>query len=189
MPRYYDMDKLAEMVRAKADTLIEGKEAFLYVAKWLDKLPAADVVPKSEVDGLEYKLAGIMHSVDKWLEGDELEKDEVNRAITMREKTLRLIETANAEIERLRKENEILSRNADTAFQDGLNEAQDLYKEQIKAEVARVIFAEIRNIILDDSNDSDETMAYDEQAAAYYEAEFCRIVEQIKQLEKKYTEG
>lgn len=43
MPRYYDMDKLAEMLRAKADTLIEGKEAFLYVAKWLDLLPAADV--------------------------------------------------------------------------------------------------------------------------------------------------
>lgn len=44
MPRYYDMDKLAEMLRAKADTLIEGKEAFLYVAKWLDLLPAVDGV-------------------------------------------------------------------------------------------------------------------------------------------------
>lgn len=44
MPRYYDMDKLADMIRAKADTLIEGKEAFLYVAKWLDLLPAVDGV-------------------------------------------------------------------------------------------------------------------------------------------------
>lgn len=60
---------------------------------------------KSEVDKLEYTLLGVMHSVDKWLEGDELEKDEVNRAITMREKTLQLIETANAEIERLHKRN------------------------------------------------------------------------------------
>lgn len=39
MGRYYDIDRLAEMCRAKADTLIEGKEAFLYVAKWLDLLP------------------------------------------------------------------------------------------------------------------------------------------------------
>lgn len=49
MPRYYDMDKLSAMIQAKADTLIgEGKTAFLYVAKWLDLLPTADVVPKSE---------------------------------------------------------------------------------------------------------------------------------------------
>lgn len=41
-----------------------------------------------------------------------------------------------AEIERLRKENKILPKNADTAFQDGLNEAQDLYREQVKSEVS-----------------------------------------------------
>ena len=34
-----------------------------------------------------------MHSVDKWLDGKELEQDEVNRAATMREKTLRIIES------------------------------------------------------------------------------------------------
>lgn len=44
MARYYDMDKLKEMIEAKAGTLIEGKEAFLCVAKWLDLLPPADVV-------------------------------------------------------------------------------------------------------------------------------------------------
>ena len=48
MPRYHDTDRLIEMIQAKADTLIVGKEAFLYVAKWLDLLPPADVVPKSE---------------------------------------------------------------------------------------------------------------------------------------------
>lgn len=42
---------------------------------------------------------------------------------------------AQAEIERLEKENTILSRNADTAFQDGLNEAQELYAEEIKSRV------------------------------------------------------
>ena len=36
---------------------------------------------------------------------------------------------------RLLKENQILSTNADTAFQDGLNEAQDLYAEQIRKEI------------------------------------------------------
>ena len=46
-----------------------------------------------------------------------------------------LINRQHAEIERLNIENEILSINADTAFQDGLNEAQDLYAEQVKAEI------------------------------------------------------
>lgn len=46
-----------------------------------------------------------------------------------------LITRQQAEIERLKRENKILSINADNAFQDGLNEAQDLYAEQVKNEV------------------------------------------------------
>ena len=46
-----------------------------------------------------------------------------------------LITRQKAEIDRLKNENDILSRNADTAFQDGLNEAQDLYAEQVKDEI------------------------------------------------------
>ena len=42
---------------------------------------------------LEYTLLGVMHFVDKWLDGAELEMDEVNRAITMREKTLQIVES------------------------------------------------------------------------------------------------
>lgn len=53
MSRYYDIDKLKQMIEAKADTLIEGKEAFLYVAKWIDFLPTADVVPRAEVERLQ----------------------------------------------------------------------------------------------------------------------------------------
>lgn len=45
------------------------------------------------------------------------------------------IKRQDKEIERLKKENKILSKNADTAFQDGLNEAQDLYAEQVKNDV------------------------------------------------------
>lgn len=63
MARYYDMDKLADMLRAKADTLIEGKEAFLYVAKWLDLLPAADV-PKEIFTEIDAEI-GIKLSVTR----------------------------------------------------------------------------------------------------------------------------
>ena len=48
----------------------------------------------------------------------------------------------NIEIARLKLENEILSKNADTAFQDGLNEAQDLYAEQVKAEIKSEAYKE-----------------------------------------------
>ena len=100
MARYYDIDKLKALIEAKADTLLESKEAFLYVSKWLDLLPHEDVAPKSEVDRLEYTLLGVMHSVDKWLDGDELKQDEVNRAATMRKKTLRIIENTKSEVAR-----------------------------------------------------------------------------------------
>ena len=58
---------------------------------------------KAENDDLFYKLTGVMHSVDKWLDKDERKQDEVNRAITMREKTLQIVEKQEAEIERLSK--------------------------------------------------------------------------------------
>lgn len=44
MGRYIEVDKLKEMIEAKADTLIEGKQAFLYVSKWLDLLPYMKIV-------------------------------------------------------------------------------------------------------------------------------------------------
>lgn len=44
MSRYIDADKLIGMIEAKADTLIQGKEAFQYIAKWIELLPKADVV-------------------------------------------------------------------------------------------------------------------------------------------------
>lgn len=56
---------------------------------------------------------------------------------------LKALKNANAENERLKEENEILSKNADTAFQDGLNEAQEVYAEQIKNEVKAEAIKEI----------------------------------------------
>lgn len=57
-----------------------------------------------ELNKKEYLILGIMHSVDKWLDGKELEQDEVNRAATMREKTLRIVEKKDREINDLRNE-------------------------------------------------------------------------------------
>ena len=53
MGRYIEVDKLKRMIEAKADTLIEGKQAFNYIAKWLDFLPPADVVPKVDGEWIE----------------------------------------------------------------------------------------------------------------------------------------
>jgi vacuolar-type H+-ATPase subunit I/STV1 len=57
---------------------------------------------QAEIENLEYKLLGVMHFVDKWLNGAELEQDEINRAVVMREKTLQIVEKQQAEIERLK---------------------------------------------------------------------------------------
>lgn len=43
MSRYIDVDELKEMIEARAEMLVEGKEAFYYIANWLNKLPPADV--------------------------------------------------------------------------------------------------------------------------------------------------
>lgn len=60
-------------------------------------------------------LYGVMHSVDKWLDGDELKQDEVNRAATMREKTLRLLENAKTEAAR-----EIFAEIEELFFKNGV---------------------------------------------------------------------
>lgn len=55
-----------------------------------------------EISKREYIIVGVMHSVDKWLDGAELEQDEVNRAATMREKTLHIVEKLTEEVESLK---------------------------------------------------------------------------------------
>lgn len=95
MPRYADLDDII----AKLDNDLKTGDELITLSwfrTWLSIQPVAEVAPRSEFDTLEYTLLGVMHSVDKWLDGDELEQDEVNRAITMREKTLQIVETAKA---------------------------------------------------------------------------------------------
>lgn len=69
-------------------------------------------------------------------------------AFGLKKNALDLIKRQKAEIERLRSmnqakldaihdlraQNEILSKNADTAFQDGLNECRELFEPEIKSE-------------------------------------------------------
>ena len=107
MPRYIDADALTEHMRQHCDELFEMYGDYDHYTTGyddavdaIDNFPTADVAPKSEVDNLEYTLMGVMHSVDKWLDGDELKQDEVNRAIAMREKTLRIIESVKIEVAR-----------------------------------------------------------------------------------------
>lgn len=61
-----------------------------------------------------YVLLGVMHAVDKWLDGDELKQDEVNRAATMREKTLRIIENLQADNAKLRAKLERMTAERDS---------------------------------------------------------------------------
>jgi hypothetical protein len=74
---------------------------------------------KAEIDNLEYTLLGVMHFVDKWLDGDELEQDEVNRAEIMRNRTLKIIEEQQAEIDRLKR----FKAYFDDLYGDGLEVA------------------------------------------------------------------
>ena len=48
---------------------------------------------------------------------------------------LGLINRQTAEIERLKKKNKILIKNADTAFQDGLDENRALFKKEVEPEI------------------------------------------------------
>ena len=57
-----------------------------------------------------------------------------------------LIKRKNAEIEKLKKENEILSRNADNAFQEGLNECRELFEHEIKADAYKEFAEGLKNI-------------------------------------------
>lgn len=60
--------------------------------------------------------------------------------------TLDLINRQKAEIEKLKSENEILSRNADNAFQEGLNECRELFEPEIKAEAYKELAERLKNI-------------------------------------------
>lgn len=104
-----------------------------------------NVTDSEVIKALEYCIADRIEC-DKCALQDECESNPFYSAIA--KYALDLLKRQKTEIERLKsmnqakldcihnlqKENEILSRNADTAFQDGLNERRDLFAPEIKAE-------------------------------------------------------
>ena len=82
---------------------------------------------KAEIERLEYALTGVMHSVDKWLEGGELNQNEVKRAIRMREKTLQIVERLQAE-----------NKEQDQAIINALKRMGEIRAEAVK-EFAEII--------------------------------------------------
>lgn len=60
---------------------------------------------------------------------------------------LDLINRQKKEIEKLKSKNKILSRNADNAFQEGLNECRELFLPEIKSEVYKEFSKEIKEEI------------------------------------------
>ena len=98
------------------------KEIIKALGKDMDLIDLIDR-QQEEIENLTYTLLGVMHSVDKWLDGTELEQDEVNRSVTMREKTLRIVEEKQAEIERLKIENQAF-RSAANSYKLHYNEVR-----------------------------------------------------------------
>ena len=90
------------------------------------------------------------NEIVKALEGDILNAEQCDSKVWSievykLENYFDLIKRQEAEIERLKIDNQILSINADNAFQEGLNEAQDLYAEQIKEQVKSEAIKEFWN--------------------------------------------
>ena len=80
---------------------VESNQRFHISQTLLDQTINLIKCQKAEIERLEYTLLGVMHSVDKWLDDDELKQGEVERAATMREKTLQIVERKMAKIEQL----------------------------------------------------------------------------------------
>lgn len=92
---------------------------------------AADAIEKlqSMNNELEYALAGVMHSVDKWLEADDFDHDEVQRAAIMREKVLRIVERLQAKLKQTRRERDaaVEALRAYANATDNKTLAEDIY--------------------------------------------------------------
>ena len=112
-----------------------------------DKCPVKKM--KSEIEDLFYKLSGVMHYVDKWLDGDELKQDEVNRAMTMREKTLQMVENLEIELKAMRG-----AANSYKAEVERLNfllkdnwariEELDKLNEKVKSETTKEVLTKLK---------------------------------------------
>lgn len=159
MPKYYELDVICEMFSDILHVSERDIEEILENAPTEDVVPRAEVELdeiaykslkelydndvkelsdnnerlRAEVEDLEYKLAGVMHFVDKWLEGDELNQDEVNRAITMREKTLKLVEDLDWKADFLEQSYNALEKEVEQSKREVAKEIITEIKEKLKA--------------------------------------------------------
>lgn len=69
------------------------------------------------------------------------------------ELSIEIFNRQRAEIERLKKKNTILSKNADTAFQDGLDENRDLFKKEVEPEIRNEAIKEFAERLKSKLND------------------------------------
>ena len=96
--------RAAEMIKyARSKGLSNGASLGYHSGQMDEIADFIEATVKMLVDK-EYEMIGVMHFVDKWLDEGEMNMDAVNRAAFMREKTLCLIETAEAKVEKLEKE-------------------------------------------------------------------------------------
>lgn len=67
---------------------------------------AANTLEKLQAENEElfYTLEGVMHSVDKWLDDGDYSPNRVQRAATMREKTLQIVEQLQVALEQTKRE-------------------------------------------------------------------------------------
>lgn len=115
---------------------------------------ALDLIKRlqSKNEDLFYKLIGVMHSVDKWLDGNELKQDEINRAATMREKILQIVENLQSENERLEKETKDKERAYNDEFylrKEWKTKCQELLEEKqiARSEAYKECLTKVKNYI------------------------------------------
>lgn len=98
------------------------------------------------------------------------------------ENALDLINRQKAEIARLKRKNTILSKNADTAFQDGLNENRDLFKKEVEPEIRNEAIKEFVGKL------TDKISVYSNHVDVDGIVILNRIYRMIEDIEKEMTE-
>lgn len=155
MSKYINAETLIEMLKAKADMALgTPKAVFGNAIKMIDLLPPADVVEVVRCKDCRMAKEDLMIDVCITHDGsipcydcpcwndDEQKCEGIDYTAA-----LDLINRQKAEIEKLKSENEILIRNADNAFQEGLNECRELFEPEIKSEAYKEFAEKLENEI------------------------------------------
>lgn len=115
------------------------------MARLIDDIQTDALFLEGTINDLKYSTEW-----EEWL-NSEVEEKAASELIYKQQAEIERLKSMNQAkldcIHDLQKENEILSRNADTAFQDGLNERRDLFAPEIKSEAYKE-FAEKAAIAL-----------------------------------------